>query len=314
MNLENKFFIDNYLLTSPRYMSIEKKFLVVSDLHYHNNVNFGIYKLLIQKISKIKPNYVLIPGDFIETIDIINLKDQRIKLESIVKRISEICPVIVIPGNHDFGNFSSIKDRLNLEKGNNFEYLTKSIEYFDSWNKFDNVYFLNNNQVTIDDICFLGFNPDISTYVKVGDKTINKIFIENYLKSGLKVDKNKYNILLTHSPLPLFEDNIKNSIDDFNNIDLFVTGHMHDGYLPKCLDKYFNNTNIGIFITPLVKPYPGLVCRGMHKYKRGYVFISQGFRKYTHNNILFNFMENFVANDIETISIKKGEKCKVKKI
>lgn len=65
--------------------------------------------------------------------------------------------------------------------------------------------------------------------------------------------------------------------------------------MPKCLDKYFENTNCGFFITPFINPFVG------GDFGRGYLFVSQGFRKYTSDNLLFNFFETFTANDLEKI-------------
>lgn len=311
---EKKLFVEKFSITSPHYLEDEKTLLILSDIHYHKNVDLKIYEILIKKIFEIKPSYVIIPGDIIETMDFLNQKNEREFLENIIKSIAQICPIIIILGNHDIGDFSSVSKRIKKGNIHNEDTSNNIIKYFESWNRFNNVYFLNNNQITIGNTNFLGFNPEISTYYKVNDQKTNEIFIENYLKSNLKANENEYNILLVHSPLLLFEDKVKKAIPDLNYMDLVISGHMHDGYLPKCLDKYFVNSNTGIFITPFVSPYPGLICRGMHEYGRGFVLVSQGFRKYTNDNIVFNFLENFTANDIETISLKNGIKSKVKKL
>ena len=126
----------------------------------------------------------------------------------------------------------------------------------------------------------MGFSPRLSSYQKMNDKKVEEEFIEDYIKSGLKMLADSYNILLTHSPLQISRNGVFNAILDFKELtDLVITGHFHDGYLPKKLDKLLGNTNAGLFFTPLVAPYPGILCRGVHDFGRGYLFISQGFRK-----------------------------------
>ena len=118
-----------------------------------------------------------------------------------------------------------------------------------------------------------------------------------------------YNILLTHSPLQISRNGVFNAILDFKELtDLVITGHFHDGYLPKKLDKLLGDTNAGLFFTPLVAPYPGILCRGVHDFGRGYLFISQGYRKWTADIPLFNAFEKITANDVERLIISSGNK------
>lgn len=103
----------------------------------------------------------------------------------------------------------------------------------------------------------------------------------------------------------LLDQEVRKKIYDFNNsTDLVISGHLHDGYLPKKLDKVFGNTNAGLFLAPFAAPFPGITCRGVHNFGRGYLFISQGFRKWSADVGLFNLFEKITANDIEEIIVK----------
>lgn len=62
-----------------------------------------------------------------------------------------------------------------------------------------------------------------------------------------------------------------------------------------------------MFITPLVAPVPGIICRGLHDFGRGYLFISQGFRKWTADIALFNSFEKITANDVEKLIITNND-------
>ena len=154
---------------------------------------------------------------------------------------------------------------------------------------------------------FLGFNPRLATYLKKDSPETNEMFIEDYIKSGLKMAEADYNILNAHNPIPFFNKDVKDGISDFKFTDLVVSAHLHDGYMPKSLDKFLGKSNAGLFFTPLFAPIPGIVCRGVHDFGRGYIFISQGFRKWTADIALFNAFEKFTANDVERLIITNPE-------
>ena len=261
--IKNKFYVDEYMITSP-YKNEESKILTVGDIHYHENVDKQIFEMLLYHVINSKPSYIVIPGDLIETSRFLNMPKEREYFEYIIKTMSEICPVIITPGNHEIANFDTKLDRSDTDH---------ILRYFNSLNKYKNVYFLNNEQVKINDTMFLGFNPRLDYYFKYRTEQGNEMVMEDYLKSGLKMNQNNYNVLVSH----INPDNY----DDVEKTDLVIAGHWHDGYLIKKLDKYFEETNKGIFMTPFVAPHKGLVCRGMHDFGRGYLFVTQGFRKTT---------------------------------
>jgi len=308
MKVENKFYATDYQITTPYFKNdLPEKIMVASDIHYQTRVSRDIFRMLVKYAQEIKPDIIVIPGDIIETIDFIDSSENKEFFESIIKQLSEIAPVVIIPGNHEIKNFSkeNFKNRLDIDNTINL----KALRYFDSLNKFKNVYFLNNEQITLKGATFLGFSPRLSSYQKMNDKKVEEEFIEDYIKSGLKMAEEAYNVLLTHSPLQISSNGVFNSITDFKELtDLVITGHFHDGYLPKMLDKMLINTNAGLFFTPLVAPFPGILCRGVHDFGRGYLFISQGFRKWTADIGLFNAFEKITANDVESIIISKGLK------
>ena len=76
--------------------------------------------------------------------------------------------------------------------------------------------------------------------------------------------------------------------------------------MPKRLDKFVGKSNAGLFFTPLIAPYPGIICRGVHDFGRGYLFVSQGYRKWTADIPIFNAFEKLTANDVENIIIANG--------
>lgn len=298
-----KFYAETELINSYYYKSDKKTSIVVaSDIHYHSHVDKEIYKLLVKYVRETNPDFVLMPGDQIETISFLDNAKERDFFENIIKSMAEVAPVIIVPGNHEIANFET-----NNFINRNYNFNTRAIKYFETLNRFKNVYFLNNEQTKIKDIMFLGFNPRLATYLKRNDEKTNDMFIEDYLKSGLKMAEDDYNVLLAHNPILFENKTVENSIEDFKITDLVVSGHVHDGYMPKKLDKYLGKTNAGLFFTPKALPFPGIWCRGVHDFGRGYIFISQGFRKWTADLALFNAFEKFNANDVENLIISNPE-------
>ena len=260
---------------------------------------------MVRYAQEAQPDFIIMPGDQVETIDFIDSTKEKEFFEGVIKSLSEVAPVLIVPGNHEQQDFSpeNFKKRLNSDESN-----IKAMRYFESLNKISNVYFLNNAQTQIKGVTFLGFTPRPSSYQKKGDKKTEDEFIEDYLKSGLKMAEEEYNVLLTHSPIQLTSERVFSSVPDFNGLtDLVVTGHLHDGYLPKFLDKPLGKTNAGLFFTPLVAPYPGIICRGVHDFGRGYLFVSQGYRKWTANIPIMNAFEKITANDVERLFIVNSE-------
>ncbi len=302
MKVENKFYATDYNLTSPYFKSdFPARMMVASDVHYQPSVSRSLFTQLVQYARETQPDFILMPGDQIETINFIDNTENKEFFERIIRELSEIAILIIIPGNHEIKDLNFKK---NIEKDD-----TKAIKYFESLNRIKNVYFLNNEQTKINGVTFLGFSPRIGSYKKINDKKTEEEVVEDYIKSGLRMAEEGYNVLLTHSSMQLLQKGVYYSISDFNQLtDLVVAGHFHDAYLPKFLDKPLGKTNAGLFFTPLVAPYPGIVCRGVHDFGRGYLFISQGYRKWTADISLFNAFEKITANDVENLIIANGQK------
>lgn len=302
MNIEKKFYVTNYVLQTSRLKSTPTKLLVASDIHYHKHVNKTLFNLLLKYVVETKPDFIIMPGDQIETIDFIDDEKEKEFFENIILTMSKIAPIIIIPGNHEIKDFniSYFKDRLKESSDDN----KKAMDYFELLGKNKNVFFLNNTSIKIDGITFYGFNPRLGSYQRINDEKTTEEFIEDYLRTGFKMEESEYNILITHSPLQLYSERVQETLQDLkNSTDLIITGHMHDGYLPKFFDSRIKNKNVGLFITPLIAPIPGILCRGVHKYGRGYLCISQGFRKWTTDLLVTNTFESITANDLECLEL-----------
>ncbi len=304
METGDKLYVTNYDITTPYFISdLPSKIMVASDIHYQPSVSRDLFLQIVRYAQESKPDFIVMPGDLVETIDFLDSSDNKAFFESIIRGLGEVAPVIIVPGNHDLYEFR--KENVGLKHST---INTRALKFFESLNRFKNVYFLNNEQTTINGLTFLGFNPRVGTYLRAHDKKTEEDFMEDYLKSGLTMAEDAYNILLTHSPIHLTSVGVQSAISDFSELtDLAITGHLHDGYLPKALDKALGNTKAGLFFCPLVAPYPGILCRGVHDFGRGQLFISQGYRKWTADVWIMNAFERITANDLEQLILSRSE-------
>ena len=210
IKVKKKFFEEKHILKSPYYKSDnDLNVVTVGDLHYHEHVDKQIFKMLLCYIVEANPDFIVIPGDLIETKKFLDSIKEREFFESLIKEMGQIAPVIIVPGNHEIANFDTKFNRENMDN---------VIKYMDSLNKFKNVYFLNNEKVEFNNAVFLGFNPRLEYYLKYNSLEGQEIVQEDYLKSGLKMADCNYNILLSHLTPDIFEDIKKNRLSNIRTL------------------------------------------------------------------------------------------------
>ena len=189
-------FYDNKHLQITHYTYISDKItsdleglriVQISDLH---NTAFGKdNKRLIQKITELKPDIIVITGDIIDS--------NHTKLDRAIdfgKKVTDICPVYYVTGNHEY--WISDYDRKELIEG-----LTKA-----------GVKVINNEQVSI------SIGKTSFSLIGLDDRNLNDATLFNI------VDDNKetFSILLAHEPQYLAEYALA-------NVDLVLSGHAHGG-------------------------------------------------------------------------------------
>ncbi|MBQ6135201.1 MAG: metallophosphoesterase [Bacilli bacterium] len=295
--MKKKIYLEEEIIQSPHYPNEKNTdILVISDLHYHDNDDPTWYILLMDEIIKQNPDYIIMPGDIFDT----NLNSTKSKqfFERFIRCITEVCPVIAIAGNHDIASFDT-KSFFSRKYGKN----EKALSYLRFLSTIPNFYYLDNEQLQLGDLFIYGLNPRYETYLKYRDRRTEDLFIEDYLKCNFHISEGNYNILLNHSPHLLCNERVCQAISDFKLFDLGIAGHEHDGYLPKILDPYLKNTDVGLFFMPLVFPVPGAPCRGVREFGRGYLFISQGFAKW--NSGICSIVNGITEHDIERVKIMK---------
>ena len=228
--------------------NLNKKIVLISDIHYSTKKDIKILNCVLDNIKKIKPNYICIPGDI---TDKSKITDEELFIEWL-KKLSIICKVIVSIGNHEY-YVNKSKKEFNLNK-----------EFFYKISKIKNLYLLDNKNNIIDNINFIGLTLPIELYFDESKK-LNEF--NKHLKK-VKIYKNYYNILLCHSPV-----NVCNS-NNLNDIDLVLCGHMHGGLVPNFVRKTLKNTG---FINPNFVLFPKNVY-GYIKRKNTNIIITSGIK------------------------------------
>lgn len=219
MKIINKFYnISNKL---------NKNIVLISDLHYQDKKDIKILNNVLDNIKKLKPDYICIAGDITDKAFI---KDEKEYIEWF-KKLSKISKVIISLGNHEF----YIKKYRKIY-GLNKELLKKI-------SNIENVYLLDNENIIIDNINFIGLTIPMKYYKEEKHNDFYKCL------NNLKINKKYYNVLLCHSPINICDKEILKN----KNIDLILCGHMHGGIVPKCMRKIFKYNGL---ISPNKKLFP----------------------------------------------------------
>ena len=269
-----------------------EKFVLLADLHLNKQLNQKMIDLVLSFLYENKVDAILIPGDIMNSsyyTDKICLE----KLEYLLKQFGEISKTIISLGNHDIYKMTN-------EQRNNFDKL----------NRINNTYALDNAQVKIGNINFLGFSTSHKAY-EVDKIKRNNIFIKEFSNANFKIKKDEFNVLLNHHPKPVASNYVQKSLSYlFKDIDLIVSGHLHNGYVPDEIEQFFKNTikDYGISETPELFPKKIIsrinYCRGMHSLKNSKLIITKGFRTYA--GYIPSFIEtNPHINEINIVKTKK---------
>lgn len=273
----------------------EIKIALFSDIHFHKNFKQKIFDKILKQIIKEEPNYICIPGDFIDSSDIIDL----LKLKNFLENLSKIAKTFIVLGNHDE----------KKGKRHNWSHL-KNQELLKLLTSIPNIYLLNDSSITIDNITFYGFNLSYNYYEI--DIESYESFCQEVAKLKGDLNNNTYNIILLHSPFNIYSYMDKNPNHFFNKSDLILSGHMHNGCLPFIISHPFNkifNSSSGL-LAPNRQLFP--------KYAQGRVYnhngyIYEGLTKISPSSSKFlSHFDWIFQKKVEFITIKKQEKTSSK--
>lgn len=216
--------------------------LTISDIHLSQTFNLKKLKYLISLINKIKPNYIIVLGDTIDSP--LYLNDYQDIILDFFTKLSTITKTIVILGNHD----------ITIKKKKEYIYFYNNY-FFNKLKKIDNLIFLNNALYIDNNLLFMGYTEAFLYYYPKNNIDDLKVFYNDLSKHKnlYQINNNHINIALIHS------QEFSKSRDNLallKNYDLILSGHNHDGCVP---------FGIGNFTWGLVSPSKKL----FPKYARG---------------------------------------------
>ncbi len=216
-------------------------FSVDSDLHFSYMIKDKKLLLIAEKLAKISPNYILMPGDLIDSLEMIRDSKEQKRLLNWLKDIATIAPTLISLGSHDF-----------YAKDNNSWKYEFNQDFYDEMNNIPNVNVLNNTSYNDGNVLITGITQSFNYYHN-DTKNEDKNILITDLKQNLPEDANndKLNILLIHSPVYMLDADILKIVE---NYDLIVCGHMHNGCVPPILAELWSSTR-GL-IAPNKKLFP----------------------------------------------------------
>lgn len=216
------------------------KILVFSDLHFSYKISDLKLDMIINEAKRIKPTYIFIVGDLIDSVDMITNREERNRLLLFLKQLSSLSTVLISLGNHDCYKKNSVQQKFTKNK---WIYCYDE-EFIKSMNVFPNVHVLKNSVYEDDNIFVLGVFNSFSYYhakgklVESKEQMIHDLECINplYLKH---LPHSKVKFVMVHSPVYMQDDSI---LDTLKEYDYICSGHMHNGCVPPILNELWRSS------------------------------------------------------------------------
>lgn len=259
---------------------------LLSDIHYYPEFNQKIFDRIINQMKTNKPDYIAITGDILDSS---NTKDLK-KLETFFTNLASIAKTFVVLGNHD-------QKAGHMHHWSNY----KNEELEKMLNRIENLHYLKDNQVTINNITFYGFNLSHYHY-EVVDETYES-FCKEIKTLNPKLSDTTYNVVLFHSPINIYKYIKEHKEHNLSKSDLILSGHMHNGCLPFIISHPLNKlfkTSRGL-ISPARTLFPKYA-QGRIYERDGYVY--EGLTKLSHSTRFFHKFDILFRKNVEFLTIK----------
>jgi len=267
--------------------NVEADFILLSDIHASESTDYNWLYKAAEEVKKRGATAIMVLGDILN--DGLDTESAK-RMSDVIYEFGKTAPVIMITGNHDLvtPKLTDTGERwLYIRTPEDLAVLEQNISLLSSA---PNATFLRNQETVLPgNIRVLGLDMPPSYYrdEKQSQSMICDTLLDNF---GRTLDKREYNIFLSHSPVNLMDQNFRERFYVFDNVDLQLAGHMHNGSLPYYLEWLI----------------PGN--RGLIGKRNGslYLFpeLSKGKIKLGNNAI------GVIANPFCTISAEKKDKAK----
>ena len=176
----NKIKEEKYVINTNK--KLNKRICLLSDIHHDVDFDSKIYDELLDRIKKQNPDYIVISGDILDKGSVLDDINSKNLITSFIKSLGEITKTLIVMGNHDQRYSYTVFNK---------DY---SLGWFYSLNKFKNVYFLNNESITFNNIEFIGYVPSVEWFNDRHKDNFYKEFYRNTVK--ISKSNNYYKILI----------------------------------------------------------------------------------------------------------------------
>ncbi len=273
-------------ILSSKKLKKDITFIHIGDIHYNETTSTKKLEYIKYAIEDAHPDYIFITGDLLDRPKITKNKEKIKLLVSWLNSLGNIAKVFISLGNHDI-------------------ILEEDYKFFNKLNDINNIYVLNNQSYEDEKVFISGFTLPTNYYYNIEKHEDENALLEtlqNNFNLVTNLPKKKYKVALIHSPILLSE---KKVIEKLKEYDLVLSGHMHNGLIPRILDKIIKN-NYG-----LISPDKRLFAkntRGKIKTKYYTIIITGGITKLSPSSTkILSKLNGLYPISINKITVK-GEK------
>lgn len=273
-------------ILSSKKLKKDITFIHIGDIHYNETTSAKKLEYIKYAIEDAHPDYIFITGDLLDRPKITKNKEKIKLLVSWLNSLGNIAKVFISLGNHDI-------------------ILEEDYKFFNKLNDINNIYVLNNQSYEDENVFISGFTLPTNYYYNIEKHEDEDALLEtlqNNFNLVTNLPKKKYKVALIHSPILLSE---KKVVEKSKEYDLVLSGHMHNGLIPRILDKIIKN-NYG-----LISPDKRLFAkntRGKIKTKYYTIIITGGITKLSPSSTkILSKLNELYPISINKITVK-GEK------
>lgn len=273
-------------ILSSKKLKKDITFIHIGDIHYNETTSAKKLEYIKYAIEDAHPDYIFITGDLLDRPKITKNKEKIKLLVSWLNSLGNIAKVFISLGNHDI-------------------ILEEDYKFFNKLNDINNIYVLNNQSYEDENVFISGFTLPTNYYYNIEKHEDENALLEtlqNNFNLVTNLPKKKYKVALIHSPILLSE---KKVVEKLKEYDLILSGHMHNGLIPRILDKIIKN-NYGL-ISP-DKRFFAKNTRGKIKTKYYTIIITGGITKLSPSSTkILSKLNGLYPISINKITVK-GEK------
>jgi predicted MPP superfamily phosphohydrolase len=270
-------------ILSSKKLKKDITFIHIGDIHYNETTSTKKLEYIKYAIEDAHPDYIFITGDLLDRPKITKNKEKIKLLVSWLNSLGNIAKVFISLGNHDI-------------------ILEEDYKFFNKLNDINNIYVLNNQSYEDKNIFISGFTLPTNYYYNIEKHEDENALLEtlqNNFNLVTNLPKKKYKVALIHSPILLSE---KKVVEKLKEYDLILSGHMHNGLIPRILDKIIKN-NYGL-ISP-DKRFFAKNTRGKIKIKYYTIIITGGITKLsTSSTKILSKLNGLYPISINKITVK----------